>query len=247
MQHAISKRRWLTAALAGVALLTVSAWANATVINHYTANLTTLNDSGVTGTADLTLNGDMLTVHIMASGLMPNLAHAQHIHGTFDSSGNPTDATKPTLAQDANGDGYIELGEGQTTYGPILVPLFNSAGVFPTTAADGTLDFTQTYDLTDSSVFQSPLVRPGTTESDLFPLTFREIVLHGLNAPVAINDNALGLSFAMGEYDPVFPVAAGEIVAAVPEPADFGMMLGGLGLLFGFVWLRRREEGDQLR
>lgn len=245
MKHAMVKRRLLATAFATAALLTMSAWANATVINHYTANLTTLNDSGVTGTADLTLNGDSLTVHITASGLQTGVAHAQHLHGTFDASSNPTNATSPTLAQDANGDGYIELGEGQTTYGPILLPLFDSAGNFPTPAADGTLDYTQIFDLTDSSVFMSPLARPGTTESDLFPLTFREIVLHGMDAPIDITDNALGLSFSAGEYDPVFPVASGVIVAsavAVPEPAAFGMMLGGLGLICGFLWLRRREN-----
>lgn len=248
MKHAIAKKRWLTTAVAAVALMTVSAWAQATT-THYQADLGTLNNSGVTGTAYLTLNDDSLTVRITASGLQVGHAHAQHIHGTFDANGNPTNATSPTVAnQDTNGDGYVELGEGQATYGPILVPLSLSpgSGTFPTPAADGSIDYTQTFDLTDSSTYMSSLARPGTTESDLFPLDFREIVLHGMNAPIAINNNALGLSFALGEYDPVFPVASGVIfqVQAVPEPADFGMMLGGLGLLLGLVWLRRKDSRE---
>src|SRR5699024_7319561 len=105
---------------AAMALLMLPVWANATTM-HFTANLTPLNSSGVSGTATLTLNNDMLTVQINATGLAVNKPHPQHIHGTFDSSGNPTDATTPTLAVDSpsnggNGDGVIELGEGATTY-----------------------------------------------------------------------------------------------------------------------------------
>lgn len=246
MKRFLARSRWLAVGLAVMALMSVSALASANPI-HFTANLTTLNDSGVTGTAYLTLNNNTLTVHIIASGLQTGVSHAQHIHGTFDADGNVTNATTPTVAgQDTNGDGYVELGEGQATYGPILVPLSLSpgSGTFPTTT-DGSIDYTQTFDLTADATFTSPLARPGTTESDLMPLTDREIVLHGMNAPVDITDNALGLSFTMGEYDPVFPVASGEImmaVATVPEPAVFGMMILGLGLICGLFWLRRRVD-----
>jgi hypothetical protein len=237
------KSRGLALALAA-GLLTVPALALANP-TYYHTTFTTLNDSGVTGNANLMLDGDMLTVHINASGLQPGMGHAQHIHGTFSDgmTGSNTDATTPTMAQDANGDGFIELGEGQTTYGPILVPLFGSDGSFPT-APDGTIDFTNTYDLTDSSVYQSPLSRDGTVESDLMPLDFREIVLHGMNAPVDITDNANGNSYAMGEYDPVFPVASGEIVAnamAVPEPSTIFDMLAGLGVGLALVGFGRHR------
>jgi hypothetical protein len=211
---------------------------------YYHTTFTTLNDSGVTGNANLMLDGDMLTVHIMASGLQPGMGHAQHIHGTFsngDGTGTNTDATTPTMAQDANGDGVIELGEGQTTYGPILVPLFGSDGSFPT-APDGTVDFTNSYNLTDSSVYQSPLSRDGTVESDLMPLTLREIVLHGMDTPFALTDG--GTAYSAGEYDPVFPVASGEIVAnamAVPEPSTIFDMLAGLGVGLALVGFGRHR------
>lgn len=232
--------RWLTAALTAMALLTMPMWASATPV-YYTANLTPLNDSGVSGTANLTLNKDedTLKVHISATGLLPDKSHPQHIHGTFDSSGNPTNATTPTLAVDSNGDGVIEVGEGAATYGPILVPLTNDSGDFPT-APDGTINFTQTYDLTDSSIFFKDEYEAG----DLFPLFFREIVLHGLVTPVDITDNLFGASFDAGEYDPFLPVASGVIVASatvVPGPGSLLMMITGLGLLLGFMGWHRKQ------
>lgn len=236
------KSRGLALALAA-GLLTVPALALAST-TYYHTTFTTLNDSGVTGTANLELNDNMLSVHIYATGLQPNMGHAQHIHGTFDADGNPTQTMTPSLAQDANGDGFIELGEGQTTYGPILLPLFNSAGAFPT-APDGTIDFTNTYNLNDPSVYDSPLSRDGTVAADLMPLNFREIVIHGMDAPVDITDNALGQSYAMGEYDPVFPVASGVIMAgrlAVPEPSSILDMLGGLGAMLVLVGFGRRRK-----
>lgn len=245
MTRTILKTRWLgtavaaTALLAGPALVPAQADTNS---QHFTADLGSLNDSGVTGTASLWLDNDSLKVHIDASGLQPGMAHPQHIHGTFDSSGNTTDATSPTLSQDTNGDGYIELGEGAATYGSILVPLTSPPGGavsdFPT-APDGTIDFTQIYDLTDGGIYNKDF-----DENDLFPLDFREIVLHGMTAPVDINDNLLGQNYGEGDYDPVFPVASGEIVASavsVPGPGSILMMVTGFGLLLGFMRLRKKD------
>ncbi|HET7268283.1 MAG TPA: CHRD domain-containing protein [Oleiagrimonas sp.] len=233
MQHATSKRRWLTATLAAVALLSVSAWANATPM-RYTAHLTSLNDSGVTGTAHLTLDMDLdtLTVDITATGLEPNQTHVQHIHGLSDGSGNPIDSTTPTLAQDTNGDGLVEVTEGAATYGAILVPLTPFS-----TAPSGTMNYSHTFDLTDSGIYFG-----GASEADLIPLYFREIVIHGLTTPIDISNGGLdgATFFAAGTYVPTLPVASGIIAA--PEPAELGMMFGGLGLIFGLLWLRRRTD-----
>lgn len=40
-----------------------------------------LNDSGVRGQAVLFLEGNELTVRVIATGLEPNMPHPQHIHG----------------------------------------------------------------------------------------------------------------------------------------------------------------------
>lgn len=231
------KPRWLISSLV-VALLAAPALVFATV-SQYQVTFTPLNDSGVTGTANLTLDGNLLTVQIDASGLVPNQPHAQHIHGTFDSSGNPSDATTPTMAQDANGDGLIEVTEGAATYGPILVPLTP----FPT-APDGTISFTHTYNLDSNIYFDSPALGRTATKSDLFPLSFREIVLHGLFTPIDITNGGLDgqTFFAANSYVGTLPVASGEIMAvAVPEPSTIYDMLAGLGIMFVLVGFGRRE------
>ena len=119
------KSRGLKLALAA-GLLAIPVLAVATP-TYYHTTFTTLNDSGVTGTANLTLDMDAntLLVHINATGLMPGMPHPQHIHGTFGADGTtPSQTVTPTLAaNDTNGDGVIELLEGATTYGAILLPL----------------------------------------------------------------------------------------------------------------------------
>lgn len=122
----------------------------------YTAHISSLNDSGVSGMATLTLMGDQLTVHIQASGLEPGMVHPQHIHGFMDNNKN---AVCPPMSADVNGDGLVDLGEGLPFYGPVLLNLTP----FPT-APDGTVDYMQTF----------------TVNADLLPLQNNVIVLHGM-------------------------------------------------------------------
>jgi hypothetical protein len=122
----------------------------------YTADIMSLNDSGVMGTATLTLEGNMLTVHIMASGLEAGMVHPQHIHGFTESNKN---AVCPPMSADVDGDGLVELGEGLPFYGAVLLPL----EPFPT-APDGTIDYTRTFEVS----------------ADLLPLQNNVIVLHGM-------------------------------------------------------------------
>jgi hypothetical protein len=234
--------------LAGTALLGFSLGAMASPM-YYHADLAPLNSSGVTGNAMLTYDPSphTLKVHIHATGLEKGMPHPQHIHGALSNgmSGHPINSTSPTLATDkpsngGNADGVIELGEGATTYGPILIPLTSPPGGktsdFPT-APNGTIDFSQMYDLTDSGIYND-----GYGKSDVLPLKLREIVLHGLTTPVDITDNLLGQSYKASDYDPVLPVASGEIAkrAAVPEPGDFGMLLFGVSLIGGLAFARKR-------
>ena len=200
---------------------------------YYSANLIELNNSGVSGTANLTYRASdrLLTVEISARGLEPGSPHPQHIHGLFDSAGNVVDSTSPTLADDADGDGFVELAEGLPRYGPVLVPLTSPAGGalanFPT-ADDGTISFSQTYDLTSDVTFADFFGIDG-----LLPLQNREIVLHGMTLA---EGQGGGDGEANGEagYKAVLPVASGEIVAvSVPEPGTLGLMALGLSVFVG--------------
>lgn len=178
----------------------------------YVTNLTTLNGSGVTGEVIIGLDVDTgrITVAISAAGLVPDQVHIQHIHGFLDG----TDAKVPTLAQDSDGDGFVELGEGLATYGPILLNLStnhdNGSGGdnghshgglsgFPT-APDGTIWFVESYDATAGMLGEDPM------------LDLREIVIHGMNVPDGAGAGTLGEVDGTGGYKLVLPAASGELV-----------------------------------
>lgn len=79
-----------------------------------------LNNSGVSGTATLDLEGEQLMVNISADGLVALEQHAQHIHG-FDGMSQASVCPTPDL--DMNEDGYVDLEEGAPAYGPVLYGL----------------------------------------------------------------------------------------------------------------------------
>lgn len=233
----ISKVALLSASLVGLSAASAQA-------SSFTADLDALNDSGVTGTVLLELSDDMesLTVSVDAMGFEPDQPHVGHIHGLLN-MGNPADSQTPTLDQDADGDGFIELAEGATVYGPIILPIKTI------TTPDGSASYTETYDLTDSSIFGANVLTPeeGDTfeASDLFPLTFREIVYHGLSVPEGAGANTEGEVNGSGGYLAVLPAAAGEIVASddmatTPEPGmTAALAIAGVG---GLLKLRRRQN-----
>lgn len=231
----ISKNYFRRAALCAASAAAVAATAPASAAT-FVVDFTTLNNSGVTGNALLDLNAAsrMLTVTFNVAGLDPAGGHVAHIHGLFNPGGQPTNSTVPTPAQDTDGDGFIELAEGQVTYGPIIVPL-GDIGSSPS----GTSNFSMTYDLNDPSVFGGSF-----GFDDLVPLQLREIVIHGLTVPPGVGAGTSGEVDGSGGFIAVLPVAAGQIspraVSAVPEPATWAMMILGFGAIGGV--LRNRPK-----
>ncbi|QDU56851.1 PEP-CTERM sorting domain-containing protein [Aeoliella mucimassa] len=221
--------------LAGVAALVTAVPAQA-VHSVYQADVNTLNDSGVSGTAILEVNPDtrILTIDMTVIGLEPNMDHIMHIHGLLDgdgSSGNQAlDSMTPTLANDSDGDGFVEVIEGVPSYGDILLPLTTM------NTPDGTFIYSDTFDLDDSSLFMSPVTGNEYVGDDLLPLEFREIVIHGLTVDGSAGANTEGEIDGTAGYKAVLPVAAGEIYR-VPEPAT--ALLAGIALL-GVVTVFRR-------
>ena len=163
---------------------------HATVV--YRADLMPLNNSGAHGMATLRLSADhkTLTVMIKATGLEAGNGHSAHIHG-LSSGGAPVDSTCPTSAQDTDGDGFVELVEGQAAYGPILIDFMN---IDPNN--DGTVNFTKTITLNGGE--------------GALPLTDRHIVVHGLTVG-AVGAGTTGEVDGTAGFKTVLPVLCGEI------------------------------------
>lgn len=132
---------------------------NAAKAKMYTAELSPLNGSGVTGTAELTLMGDQLTVEIFATGVEPGNVHLQHIHGFMDN--NKNSKCPPPSADGDDADDLVGFLEGRPFYGPVLLPL----DPFPV-PTDQTINFKETYTLSD--------------DTKVTPLQNTSIVLHGM-------------------------------------------------------------------
>jgi hypothetical protein len=204
----------------------------------YSTDLTALNNSGVDGRAVLLIDQDTrtLTVDIKASGLEQGPMHIQHIHGFADD----TDAKSPTIAQDSDGDGFVELAEGLATYGPIQLNLTlnpeNSAhdhgtdghdhtdqAMFPTVGADGKLSYHEVFtfavdDPNASAIFDG-----------ITPLEAKEIVIHGLTTNANQGAGTTGEVDGTDGYKLVLPVASGELNGVAPA-ADVLAAVGDLGL-----------------
>jgi hypothetical protein len=185
----------------------------------YATQFTALNNSGVHAHALLLLDKEAqaLTVHISADGLEPGQVHAQHIHGFDDDS----EAQTPTLAQDSDRDGFVELAEGLLKYGPIQLNLtlnpedsahdhgtpghdHTGDAVFPTADADGNLRYVETFHF-DRSDPNAQAVLDGIT-----PLGAKEIVLHGLTLQQSQGADG-GEADGTAGYKAVLPVASGEL------------------------------------
>ncbi len=160
----------------------------------YTVDFTALNESGVSGSAELTLMGDQLTVKVNATGLEPDKVHPQHIHG---SAGNKSNSTCPSPAADTNGDGLVDLVEGLPSYGGVLLELYVPIDEFPVADANGVLTYERTFTLGETEFEEEGEL---ISQSDLSPLQNRAIVLHGMTVD--------------GEYVATLPVACGQIKSA---------------------------------
>lgn len=188
-------------------------------ISDYAARLSPLNDSGVTGRAQLSFEGTELQVNLHAKGLVPNMPHPAHIHGSLTG----VDAQCPTGLADVNNDGFVSVVEGAPAYGSIKLNLTTpqtpfgappnallfapfagtpSLANFPVSNRKGKISVDQTYkfDMSKSADRQA--------YAQLRTLNNQHIVVHGGYAPESV-DTAGGSSKVV--YDALLPVACGQI------------------------------------
>ncbi len=184
--------------------------------DNFTVQFAALNGSGVTGTAELTMDDDDFTVEIDGEDLDAT-AHPQHIHGA--PGGTVTaQAVCPTMADDANSDGFVDVLEGLPRYGSILLPLDDDISTqaqnvpgFPTGTS---IDYSES---TTMAALRAALVKDddngddpiGTLGADgTIDLDNYVIVIHGTTDTLPATVGTLpGLPAAA-----TLPVACGRIV-----------------------------------
>lgn len=120
-----------TAVLVGLPLTAGPAGADAQDDHELTANLTQLNDSGASGTAWASVDGNTVDIKLETEGLLEGAPHAQHIHIGGQNM-------CPTNDQTGNGpDGALQTSDAADQYGAVKVSLTNEPGK---TGADAALD-----------------------------------------------------------------------------------------------------------
>lgn len=141
-----------------------------------------MNGSNSVALAYFEVTGNTLKATVLASGVTPNMPHAQHIHGFEDG----TNSTCPPMEADENGDGLISISEGAPYYGGPLLFLDYEDETFPTANADGFYTYQRTFDIAGMSL---------PNWEDL------SVVVHGMNVDVDGEE----------EYVGTLPVACGQV------------------------------------
>ena len=197
----------------GAALLAASS-VEAAAAEHYVAKLTPLNadkiGTSANGTANLEIVDGKLNVTIDLTGLSPNLMHLQHYHGFIDGK----DATCPTAAADANGDGYIDLIETEPTSGVTMLPfhahpatLEIATDTYPVADKSGAAHYTHTDDVaTLDKALKEKLKATG------LELSKRVIIIHGVPTDTKLPDTVKSLPVVPAQI--TIPVACGKIEVA---------------------------------
>ena len=197
----IRTRSAATLAALGLGLAAVPAVADAgygpSVVH---ATLTQLNNSGVSGSATVSVQGSKLTAYINATGLLPDQPHAAHIHfGATALHECPTQAA-------AGADNQLTTREGLPFYGPVVVSFTLFGDTSPasvlaidrfSTAPGGILDYYRAKIKTQRAVAKAIAAGEGV------------VVLHGVDYHVAGSVD--------GEYD--FAAGVSDLKDTLPAEA----------------------------
>lgn len=191
----------------------------------FIAPLHSLNNSGVTGMARLSLNdtqpGAELTASVNARGAEPTQVHPIHMHGSLDG----IDAECPNISADTNNDRIVSVFEGAPFYGPIKISFTTPpttfgppsrtdlfapfAGVpvtnnFPFANIKGRIQYNQNIPFDVNNQFAVQAL------NSIIPLSSQHIVIHGGYAPESVDTP--GGSKTKIVYDALLPVACGSII-----------------------------------
>jgi hypothetical protein len=178
----------------------------------FKAELSPLNSkttgSDASGEATFTISGDKLTIRITAKGVPPNMEHLQHFHGF--AKGDRTSEC-PTVRNDKNGDGIIDIVETEPVAGTTMVPfeadpigMSAANDTFPRAGADGSFSYEKTVSL---KALEAAFTKkfPGQQ----LDLDRRVVFLHGIPASTKLPATVASLDHIPAQV--VLPIACGAI------------------------------------
>lgn len=182
-------------------------------MTKYRAELTPLNADKIGtqayGYVDFTKTGDNLHIKLEMFDTPANTQHWEHFHGFPDGH----EANVPTMAQDANGDGWIDLPETEAVSGTTMVPLDGAPHEmciphdgYPVADANGYYSY-------EKDVSYAKLL---AKFKDVFgggdlALDQRVVYIHGVPADLAIPDTVGGKLTDQYDQHVTLPIAAGKI------------------------------------
>lgn len=164
--------------------------------------------TSVTGKAELIDEGDVLKIKIEATGTPPNMMHWSHFHGFTDGKKGRV----PTLADDTNGDGIIDLPELYAVAGQTMVPFDDAPhnmhiphDNYPHADADGNWNYE--FEIPVKELKAKFKEKFGTED---LQLETRTVLIHGVPKTIDLPDTVAG---TVKEYGPhiTLPIGVGEI------------------------------------
>jgi hypothetical protein len=196
--------------LAGALMVSAANAQGSAVI--YKAELSPLNSkvtgSDASGEATFTVSGDQLTIRISIKDVPPNMEHWQHFHGFAKGD---EQAQCPTVKDDTNGDGIIDLIETEPKAGTTMAP-FNAdpaafaipKNTYPQSDVNGSYTYEKTVSLKAlQTAFEKQF--PGQ-ELDL---DRRVVFIHGVPSSTKLPPSVASLGDITAQV--TLPIACGEI------------------------------------
>lgn len=218
------KRRTFIAGMAAAATLPVVPFGTTMAQSSgdtttYRAKLSALNSSvtgsEASGDVEITISGDDVKIHITVAGVPPSMEHWQHFHG-FPEPGKSAEI--PTMEQDANGDGIIDLIETEPVSGTTMVP-FNddpaamavASDTYPKSDANGAYTYDKTVSL---KALEAAFAKAfPDTKGDL-ALGTRVVYIHGVPATQELPDTVASLGDIPAQT--TIPIACGPLELVGP-------------------------------
>lgn len=192
-------------------------------------NPTVMNS--ITSTNNVNISGNVVRVTNRVTGASPNFTHSQHIHNG---------RSCPTIADDANGDGFVDGVEAQNRTGGVLIPLDSDINTqeggrnsYPRTNAAGTYNYSERGSL-DAMIADLIAPDPNTSDEviklnpgDGINISGAVFEIHGVPNTVSLPATVAGLPGQTPHQS--FPVACGLFQqVAADENEDDGNDGGAL-------------------